>query len=292
MPHKGAFVLIWLTACAFAATANAASSVPLSELYPGDAGIASDPSVILAEDFEGERFDAWDNRGAQDGALELERDPSNVHGGKQSVRMTATLGKDNGSYLFKRFDGHDDVYARFYVKFAEDCDYVHHFVHLVAENNANKWPSGGAGLLPAGDAKFSTGLEPTGKWGRYPPPGAWNFYSYWWQMKGAPDGKYWGNSFEPKTPVVPERGRWYCVEMRLTANTPPNADGEQAFWIDGVPVGRFGGINWRNTDALKVNAFWLLFYVTGQSTKNPINRVYFDDIVVATRYVGPKTDRR
>jgi hypothetical protein len=56
----------------------------------------------------------------------------------------------------------------------------------------------------------------------------------------------------------------------------------------------FEGFLWRKTPELKVNFFWLLFYVTeGAARQNkartpqPLNRVWFDDIVVATEYVGP-----
>lgn len=271
---------------AFVCVITAATEEGLATLYPGDRGIGSDPAVILVEDFESGDFSQWDNRGSHPETLALVYDEERQ---SQTLEITATLGKNTGGHLFKRFDkGYDEVYARFYVRFAEDCDYVHHFVHLVAENTWAKWPSGGAGIRPEGDAKFSTGLEPAGKWGRYPPPGAWNFYSYWWEMKQAPDGKYWGNSFEPEKPVVPERGRWYCVEMRLKANHVPHADGEQTFWIDGVRMGDFKSIRWRSDDRLKINAFWLLYYVTENVTKHPVNQVRFDDIVVATRYVGPK----
>lgn len=260
---------------------------PLAEVCRADVGIETDPSVILAENFDGEGFRQWDELGSHPETLALVHDAERD---SQALEIAATLGENTGGHLFKRFDrGYDEVYARFYVRFAEDCDYVHHFVHLVAENTTAKWPSGGAGIRPEGNAKFSTGLEPSGKWGRYPPPGAWNFYSYWWEMKQAPDGKYWGNSFEPREPIVPERGRWYCVEMRLKSNTAPNDDGEQTFWIDGVKAGDFKGIRWRSDNALKINAFWLLYYVTGNVAKNAVNRVRFDDIVVATRYVGPKT---
>jgi len=71
------------------------------------------------------------------------------------------------------------MYARFYVKFHEQTGHIHHFVHLVADRTPTPWPKGGAGETPPGDAKFSTGIEPTGRWGKFPPPGVWNFYTYW-----------------------------------------------------------------------------------------------------------------
>jgi hypothetical protein len=78
------------------------------------------------------------------------------------------------------------------------------------------------------------------------------------------------------------------MEMMVQANTPGKADGRQAFWVDGRKVGDFEGIAWRSTADLKVNAFWLLSYITEHSAKtNKVNRVWFDDVVVATEYIGP-----
>ncbi|MBI2952220.1 hypothetical protein HYY27_09000, partial [bacterium] len=155
---------------------------------------------------------------------------------------------------------------------------------------------GRAGLRPEGDDRFTTGIEPWGDWGRHPPPGAWHFYSYWHQMKGAPDGKYWGNGFAPEQPALVLRDRWTCVEFTVQANSGGQANGGQAFWIDGELVGKFDGIAWRTDDGLKINAFWLLFYVTGNEARQnrvaptPVSRVYFDDVVVATEYIGPRVE--
>ena len=51
---------------------------------------------------------------------------------------------------------------------------------------------------------------------------------------------------------------------------------------------RYKGINWRSSEKLKLNAFWLMLYVTERWAKtNKVNRVWFDDVVVATEYIGP-----
>lgn len=55
----------------------------------------------------------------------------------------------------------------------------------------------------------------------------------------------------------------------------------------------FEGFRWRTSDELKVNFLWLLYNVTEDGARmnkvNPsrVNRVWFDDIVVSTAYVGP-----
>lgn len=101
------------------------------------------------------------------------------------------------------------------------------------------------------------------------------------------DGKYWGNAFRPaEQPNIP-RGKWICVEFMLKHNTPGKDDGEQAYWIDGELRGHWEGINWRKTTGLRTNAFTLESYVTDLWTKNEVNIVYFDNVVIAKQYIGP-----
>lgn len=294
-----AMLLAMLACAAIGLTAPAWARAPvqaeapaegIAAKYPGDRGIASDPRVLLHEDFEAGAFDKakWPSISNKADALSFSPEKPAASAGKQSLLVTATLGKNTGGHLFRRFKpGVERMHARFYVRFAEDCDYVHHFVTIVAENPPVAWPTGGAGECPAGDRKFNSGLEPAGHYRKFPPPGAWNFYTYWHKMKRSGDGMFWGNSFAPETPHVPERGRWYAMEMMVQANTVGKADGRQAFWLDGVKVGDFDGIEWRTAEDLKINAFWLMSYITDRWTKHPVNRVWFDDVVVATEYIGP-----
>ncbi|MBM3501704.1 MAG: hypothetical protein FJX74_23875 [Armatimonadetes bacterium] len=163
------------------------------------------------------------------------------------------------------------------------------------------------------------GIEPHGDYGRVPPPGQWSFYCYWPEMKISADGRYWGNALRPAEPAIVPKGRWQCVEIMLKLNSTPDApDGELALWLDGEPSMHilrgaardgwsgmgfnvlkeggepFEGFRWRTSTDLKVNFLWLLHYVTENAARqnniaapNPINRVWFDDIVVATSYIGP-----
>jgi hypothetical protein len=100
-------------------------------------------------------------------------------------------------------------------------------------------------------------------------------------------------------------------------NDPGSRNGTLALWLDGKPVADiregtprrawtglgfdvaapgdgepFEGFDFRTSADLKLNFFWLLHYVTEESTRR--NRaeprpssVWFDHIVVATDYIGP-----
>ena len=75
----------------------------------------------------------------------------------------------------------------------------------------------------------------------------------------------------------------------VKCSTPGKPDGQVALWIDGRGLAHHTDINWRSSGKLKLNAFWLMLYVTEHSAKkNKVNTVWFDDVVVATEYIGPR----
>jgi len=279
-----------------AATSKLARGAGLAAKYPSDNGISAHSAVIFADDFEaGDWHTKWDSiRNKDDAVLALIDDATaNPILGHKWLKVKAVLGQNTGGGLTKWFEPVETVFIRFYAKFDPTCDYVHHFCTLRGNRSLSgkgRWSGfGGAGVKPEGDERFSTAIEPWGNWGRWPPPGRWNFYSYWHTMEKSRDGKHWGNAFRPaQQPDIP-RGKWICVEFMLKHNTPGKEDGEQAFWIDGDLRGHWKGINWRKVPGLRANAFTLETYVTDRWTKNRVNIVYFDNVVIAREYIGPSS---
>ncbi len=259
-----------------------------------NADLSKHPSVIFMDDFEqGEIGEGWDeinNKGSAALAFS-DRSADSPIFGNRSLKVTATLGENEGGGMTKWFPSASQLFIRLYTRFDAQCDYVHHFCTLRANRSllgGDRWSGfGGAGLLPDGTRRFSTAIEPWGNWGQWPPPGRWNFYSYWHEMKPSPDGKYWGNGFRPESQEDIPRDVWICVEMMLKHNTPGLDDGEQAFWIDGKLIGHWSGFNWRTDDKLMANAFTLESYVTDRWTKVKTNIVHFDNVVIAKEYIGP-----
>ncbi len=277
---------------------NLPSGPGLATAFPGDVGLKANADVIFAADFEsGHLGDGWDEIGNKKGrVLELVSPGPDARLGLRCLRVEAHLVEDTGGGLTRWFESAETIFVRFYTRFDSQCDYVHHFVTLRANRGlrgGDRWSGfGGAGLKPEGSERFSTALEPWGNWGRWTAPGRWNFYSYWHEMEPSKDGKYWGNSFAVPTAALIPRDRWISAEFMLKHNTPGRPDGEQAFWIDGVLLGHWKGINWRTTDQLKANALTLESYFTDRWTKNPTNVVSFDNVVIARRYIGPTTERK
>jgi hypothetical protein len=280
--------------------------------------------VLFAEAFEVDQIAAlkprWneiENPAGQ--VLELVRDPAPARSGERCLQVTATLGENTGGHLFKRLQPiQERVFARFYVKFAEDAPYVHHFCGLGGYNPPTNWPQGNAGKLAEGDQRFGVGIEPNGRYGSLPAPGAWMFYTYWQDMKKSADGGYWGNGLWPEGMPGPRRGQWQCVEIMLKCNAVGRSDGELALWLDGklathirpgTKIGKwtgegfevrsdgtqtFDGFRWRSVPDLAVSYFRISHYVTADSYRAnrvaqppKVNRVWFDDLVIATDYIGP-----
>lgn len=207
--------------------------------HPGDVGIASDPAVVFAEDFESPSLEAvaarWESVSARE-IMSLSSDVPAGSGGKQSLLMTHVGGKNNGGHLYRRLlPGYDKLHVRFYVKFDRECGPIHHFFHVGGYNPPTPWPQGGAGVRPRGDERFSTGVEPFGNTWR------WDYYSYWMEMRGSPPrGQTWGNSFIHDRPTKAEKGRWTCLELMMKMNDVGKRNGEMALWIDGRLVSHLG----------------------------------------------------
>jgi len=232
-----------------------------------------------------------------------------------------------GAALYRRIqpadaEGYERLYARMYVKIDQAADVIHHFgTNLGGNCPSTPWPMVSAGNRTDGDSSFWTGIEPYGEdW-------QWDFYTYWVEMRswenddGSGDSCY-GNAFLRDTaegdwaPIGPQvrRGEWVCVEMMVQVNDLGESNGEQAFWIDGqlirddgqiishlgpgypngswlrdkwspAPAGDpFEGFRWRTTADLLVNYVWLYVYTEEESYDIPVR---FDDVVVATSYIGP-----
>jgi len=300
----------------------------LAAKYPGDRNIHRDPAVLFAEDFEAaslaEVLQHWtEAKNPQQEGIRLVEDAPPGSAGRQAVEMIAHPDRDTGAHLYKLLPrGVDRCFARFYVRFPKPAGYIHHFVHLGGYQPPTRWPQGGAGQRPQGNERITVGIEPWGDGGRNPPPGCWNFYVYWHQMRRSADGRYWGNGLHPVQPAQVPEGQWQCVEVMLKLNQVGKPDGELALWLDGKLIAHirqgvrrspwtgmgfrllaeggepFEGFDFRTSDELKVNFFWLLHYVTPEALRRngvqdlgqPV-RVRFDHIVVATEYIGPLSSR-
>ena len=251
--------------------------------------------VLFRDDFESEKsYDKYfEIRGRKEGRARVVLDPESAHGGKGAARFLAPSrdGRASGAGMsgWLGAKGHDRVHYRRWIKFDENYDQGnlnHTGGGLAGVAGANKWGGmGKAGVKPKGDDRFTCGFEPWKDWGRAKSPGYMFLYTYWVDMKKGRDGNYWGNMLEPakERRIIPERGRWVCLEQMIQVNTVGKNDGELAAWIDGKLYLHMKGIRWRTHEDVRIKRFDLGIYIH-KATKD--NIVWYDDVVVSTGYVG------
>ena len=322
------FICLILMNCCYSQLPEGHSGI--AKQYQSDKDIQQDSRVVSFENFEVESVEdlktRWDM--VRDShAMSLSAHVPELSSGHKSLLITQMAEKGTGADLYTRLPkGLSKVHARFYVRFAEDCEPIHHFGTCLGGNRpSTPWPQVRAGEPTRGDKAFWVGIEPFGESWR------WDYYTYWHQMRGSPPrGQTWGNSFINDDSIVVKKDQWVCLEMMIKMNDIGDSNGELAFWLDGklishlqkgspkgvflfdkflpnqsgegvfwdqetaerrslpaVPGGSpFPGFNWRTTEELDVNFVWLYVYLT-QGSRGHENKVWFDDVVIATDYIGP-----
>ncbi|TWU07460.1 hypothetical protein [Stieleria varia] len=325
--HLACVTVLFVTLAQAAETGTPAG---IASRYPNDQGIQDDPAVVFVENFEDASLEVigkrWDTVRNSD-VMSLSNIVPEGSGGKQSLLISQLAEKGTGADLYRQLDrGYEKLYTRMYVRFADDCQPVHHFGTCVGGNHpATRWPSVRAGQPTQGDKSFWIGIEPFGqKW-------QWDYYAYWCEMRGSPPrGQTWGNSFIHDESLQVRKNEWTCIELMVAMNDVGDTNGELALWIDGRQVSHLGkgfphgkwtfdkfqpgaegeGVTWnhakgdrdyfrsasggdpfegfrfRTVKDLNVNFLWLYLYIT-KGTPGHANRVWYDDVVVATQYIGP-----
>lgn len=223
----------------------------LSERYPQDENIASDPAVLFHDGFES-GWGRWDAPTADTSYLTLETSAAAAHAGSKFLRSTVTKADlDVTQYISSStrvtFDRRvDEIYWRFYARFPELAPNPHHWVRMAAGDESFNG-SGRANTVPAGDEGFWFDFDANND-------DHFNFYAYWYKMRSGRcnDGSatpgcagdqgstyYYGNVFRPPRQQPFPRDRWFCIEIHAKANTVGTRDGELSFWIDDQLVGDY-----------------------------------------------------
>ena len=279
----------------------------IASRYPGDRGIERDPAVIFHDDFERDDLrQKWDNVFHQ-ANIRIAAEPENVNGGQRALEFTVPQKEAEVSNAFvKRLkDGYDTIFLRFYSRFDPGFDQIgssHNGGFLAAI--APGVPFATPGVRADGRNKFIASFECWRADARTPSPGELNVYCYHPEQRDVfgdhffPSGKVlpfssrpgsFGREFVARPDIIPELGRWYCFEFMLKANTVGQRDGRIACWVDGKPIADFPNLKLRDVDTLKINFAALDLHI--KSNKLRPNKKGYDDVVIATAYVGPLTDR-
>lgn len=221
--------------------------------------------------------------------------------------------------------GYDRVFARYYVKFDPACGEIHHFGTTLGGNHpATPWPTGRAGTRPDGAKSFWSGIEPFGSawtWDFYTywcemrgsPPrgqswgnsfirdpklkvekGKWICIEHMIKLNDVGDTNgeqaLWIDGKQ-----VSHLGKGFPKGLWVFDKFNPGLGGMGVRWNDAkgeredllVPGegAAFDGFRWRTIEELNVNYLWLYVY-TSKPDGHRI-KVWFDDVVLATEYIGP-----
>lgn len=282
--------------------------------YPGDSGIAKDPAVVFADDFENASSAAdlkktWDVI-THETNLSIANEPANDNGGTKSLLITIpqrneplSVGVDK---LLKQTQ--EVLFIRWYMKFDAGWKVPTASVHNGASISSKYFDNGRAtpGVRADGRNKFLAGFECENSVGAS--PGSLNVYLYWPEQADRygdhlfPSGTVipnsysrsgaatFGKDFVSRKDFTPELGRWYCYESMLKANTPGARDGRLAMWIDGKLIADFPNMRLRDVDTLKIDRFGIGLYIAQNTSRE--NKKWHDDVVVATSYIGPMTPQK
>jgi hypothetical protein len=178
--------------------------------------------------------------------------------------------------------GDDTLYASYYVRFPQGWRGGTKLIAFYGSRSDDQWSGfGKAGLCPSGNDFFAAMLlaEATGD------PGPTRFYTYYPAMRREPDGvtcwgRYGDGSETYMEPLTLGTNAWHRIELSVQLNTPGQANGRQAFWIDGIQRGSWSGLRFRQTTALRLNAVQLTFSVTG-GVPQP-QEMHIDNLVVSS----------
>ena len=299
-------ILILLAAgLAFAALSPLPSGTGLAAAYTDDNGIAANPAVLFADNFEGYSGASisWTDIGGWGnvyGTLKISRSASEVHAGNQCVRVdhTSSLGTHGAE---KEVAGFDTLFVRFYMKFASNFPGVHHAGMGIRGGPTGELFSNHTGSKPNGTNFFTCYLDhlsPLHGWQPIEdsvPPG-W-VYDYCYHMdqssdygdvltsRGTVNNTYpFSTDFVSRPNVTPQRNRWTCYEIMVQANTIGQQNGRVALWVDGALIADHPGLRFRTVNDIKARYIALSTYSSGYVAGQTL---WYDDIVIAKSYIGP-----
>jgi len=285
---------------------------------PASNGRKADTEVIFADDFE-----SWQAQGARPpkntwtvrrnkvsqtrvvpGKVTVDGSPGAGRGVLEVACWTEGSGSQSGGLSLKLGDynhrneglgdGYDELYVRYYVKFDEDYRAVRNHGANLGGRDLTRNDAAWVGMAGIRDVStrgyFYSGVQPRGELGsRQLEIG---FYSYHLDKQGP-----WGENYPVRKKIPIEVGTWHCIERHMKLNSvdptradPAVADGIEELWIDGQLTIRKEDVRFRRVGNLRITFFSLETYYHGlPNTYDPTHpiRVYFDNVIIARRYVGP-----
>ncbi len=295
-------VVVGLSLAGVAAAPLPAGNSGIAARYPSDAGIAADPAVIFADDFESYvSAAALTNKWSEtyhSANTRIATEPANVYSGAHSLEFTIppTTSELSNTVAKVVSPGQDTLFLRYYARYGAGFNVIgssHNGSTISAKYCC-------PGVRADGYNKFLVSYEAWRDSTATANPGRLNTYVYHPEQRDI-----WGDHFFPTGAVLPNTSlpfdfgpefvshpdviplldRWYCYELMVKANTPGQRDGRIAFWLDGQLIADFPNLRLRDTTALTIDRFTLDLHVLNNNLG--VAQKWYDNVVAATSYIGP-----
>ena len=264
----------------------------IAALYPNDVGIRNHPSVIYATSFNSANWSSTDFPSNTPVVYLFGTDPASrpqwsgdeayLGSGSLLHKQLAGTTKPSGITIMG-FPGVDEIYMRWYRKYQAGYRWgcqssKNNGVYAIADPSKNE-----ACVQPNGYDKFSFRAQDDRR-----SSGSGEFfgalYSYHPHANNGGCGEWYPQNQGAVKYQQP--GNWYSYEIYIRANTVGQWNGVLKMWIDGELRGHQEGLEFRYTDQLKINQVYLFGAMTVCTT--PYTQMVWDDnLVVATKYIGP-----
>lgn len=272
-------------------TGTAADNAGLSAAYHADAGIGADADVIFAEGFADANWKTHLlDRGTSGTVVDL--DPGNglrpICG--RSLQATIPAGENKGlnmSIAFPASSQLTEAYARYYLRFGDDWNQtvsggkLPGFAGTYGKAGwGGRKPNGYDGWSARGSFSKTVTLKDAGH------TRLTSIGSYVYHLAQPDDyGSNWVWDDFGAMPL--ENNRWYSIEQYIKLNDPGSKNGALQAWIDGKLVLDRTDLEFRKSNELLIEEFWLNVYHGGTAPSPSRQSLYIDNIVIARRYIGP-----
>jgi hypothetical protein len=268
----------------------------LAAAFPNDAGIASNPNVIFADNFESYtsvgQLTSSGNYDAFWQGSNLAIDTATVFNGSKSMRMRMPqTGNEVANAIVKDLPPRDVIFMRAYWRFQPN------YAGLDSSHNGMRVTGNylGPGRRPNGRDFFLVNIE-NSKWGSEPEPGYTHAYVYhpeqddiygehWFADGRTSNGaQSFGPFFQSRPSQAAARGVWLSIEIMVRMNTPGTRDGRIAVWQNGSLIADWVNVRFRDVNTVKIDQIQL--ENGGQGSTQP-NDKWYDNLVIAGSYIGP-----
>jgi hypothetical protein len=253
-------------------------------------GLGSRSDIVFFEDFESSDWYTHWNRSSVPQNCSLVTNPA--YDSARALRVFVAQGEHYGvsfgfDFADQGLNEPEEIYFRYYVFIPDNW----------RRNN------GEVGKLPG-----ISGTYGLGGWGGRPVNGdsGWSarmmnrdcddlvkvgFYCYHADMTGT-YGDHLGWEIDSLGYLT--RNRWHGIEAYARMNTITsglgNNDGALRGWVNGELAYENTGLRFRDTSFLKIERIWFNIYVGGSWTAPQDMEIFFDNVVIARSYIGPKAD--